>query len=80
MCCSLVRLLVELEHDGPVVRMEFSGDGYLLGMQDADGKLRIHSILDGSLITEQLASPYSASLHQTKFMRGKDYVLRRKSR
>ncbi|MGM0558131.1 MAG: protein kinase domain-containing protein [Myxococcota bacterium] len=50
-----------LEYEEPVERIDFSGDGFLIGAKSADGNLEIYSIVNGVMLTEEHACPYSAS-------------------
>jgi serine/threonine protein kinase len=58
---SLSRPTVQIQQNTAVRRVDFSADGYLIGTETEDNKLRIFSVAKGSLITQQAACPYSAS-------------------
>jgi serine/threonine protein kinase len=58
---SLSRPTVRIQQNTPVRRVDFSADGYLIGTETEDEKLRIFSVAKGALLTQQAACPYSAS-------------------
>ncbi len=58
---SLSRPSLTIEHNSPVERIDFSGDGFLIGAKGLEGGLKIYSIANGVLLTDQTACPYSAS-------------------
>jgi serine/threonine protein kinase len=50
-----------IEHREPIESIEFSGDGFLIGAKSEGGNLKIYSVVNGVMLTEQHACPYSAS-------------------